>query len=243
MSESDTLLMRIEVPICAFRPFASREYQNTYPVPTPASIYGMLLSFLGVQRENKSQHAGVQMAIAVTPSRGEATALGDALPYRSNVFRKLRRVSQYGYNRVKQEGAATLNQFVVAQRRPDYQDLLTDVVLWIWLTPGNDQSAPTLPVALSSALNDPSTIHYRHGGLSLGESSYLVNRINAVNSDRLPAKVVALWPRKDGYYSLPVWTDHKNDHSHSLRFELALTSPDPPYWFTVGPRMTKTDDS
>ena len=37
------LTLYVEVPICAFRPHSSREYQDTYPVPPPASVYGLLL--------------------------------------------------------------------------------------------------------------------------------------------------------------------------------------------------------
>ncbi len=82
--------IRIEVPICAFRPYASREYQDTFPVPTPATIYGMLLSLVGeppipstgnrVAHEAKEKHRGAEMAFGIA-----------RLPARSKVFRKLRR--------------------------------------------------------------------------------------------------------------------------------------------------------
>src|SRR5580692_1473273 len=98
----DIIRLLVEVPFCAFRPFASREYQDTYPVPTPASVYGMLLSFLGLgmKADEKFRHKGVHMALAV-----------ESLPERSSVFRKLRR-------------GKTLHDI-----RPDYQDLLTELYL------------------------------------------------------------------------------------------------------------------
>src|SRR5690242_4430765 len=101
---SDPLAVLVEVPICAFRPYTSREYQDTYPVPTPSSVFGMLLSFVGVARENKGLHRGVEMALAV-----------EKLPQRAKVFRKLRRGSD------------------LTNLRPDYQDLLLDLRLWVWL--------------------------------------------------------------------------------------------------------------
>ncbi|MBA3313418.1 MAG: type I-MYXAN CRISPR-associated protein Cas5/Cmx5/DevS [Planctomycetaceae bacterium] len=232
MTETDALLLRVETPICAFRPFASREYQDTYPVPTPASVYGMLLSFLGIERDQKTRHEGVRMALALSPSREEAQTVNEALPLRSSVFRKFRRVSQTGYNKLK-KSPDELDQFIVKARRPDYQDLLTDLELWVWLQAGDDEH--DLPAALSAALSDPSSIRCRHGGLSLGESSYLVNSINCVTEKHLPPRVVALQPSEKGFYSLPVWTDHIHDRSRLIRFELTLTSPHPA-WFTVAPR-------
>ena len=86
--------IRVDVPVCAFRPYASREYQDTFPVPAPSSVYGMLLSLIGVQREDKARHRGAEMALAVTE-----------LPGKSKVFRKLRRGSD------------------LENTRPDYQDL------------------------------------------------------------------------------------------------------------------------
>src|SRR4029077_3026704 len=95
--------IRVTVPVCAFRPYASREYQDTFPFPTPSSVYGMLLSLLGVPREQKSRHRGTEMALAVRRLSGTA-----------KVFRKLRRGRE------------------LEDTRPDYQDLLMDLQLWIW---------------------------------------------------------------------------------------------------------------
>jgi CRISPR-associated protein Cas5t len=97
---AETLPIRVEVPVCAFRPYASREYQDTFPVPPPATVYGMLLSLLGVLREEKERHRGTEMALAVA-----------GLPGRSKVFRKLRRGSD------------------LEDTRPDYQDLLMEGAL------------------------------------------------------------------------------------------------------------------
>jgi len=172
----EPLRLRISVPICAFRPHASREYQDTYPVPTPASVYGMMLSFVGVPREEKAKHRGCQLVIAV-----------EHLPERSRVFRKFRR-------------GKTLQSL-----RPDYQDLLLDVCVWVWLRQANDTAEEPLVRRVFTALRNPSSI-VRAGGLSLGESSYLVNDL----SHRCvpPAELTFLRPHVQGFYALPVWVDH-----------------------------------
>lgn len=175
----------VEVPFCSFRPYASREYQDTYPVPPPSAVYGMLLSLVGIRREDKALHRGVRMALAV-----------EKLPEKTKVFRKLRR-------------GKTLEDI-----RPDYQDLLLDLRLWIWLQQGRDTTPPPLTEKVAAALSSPFPVT-RSGGLSLGESSYLVDTI----SIREPPEVqgIFLQPNEEGFYSLPVWVDHEDASRTMLR--------------------------
>jgi CRISPR-associated protein Cas5/DevS len=197
----------VEVPVCAFRPYTSREYQDTFPVPTPASVYGMLLSLLGMPRENKDIHRGAEMALAV-----------ERAPRRSKVFRKLRRGSD------------------LHDTRPDYQDLLMDLRLWIWLRLGTDSAQPPLADRVVEALAYPEKI-IRSGGLSLGESSYLVDSIS--HSKQPPDSVVFVRPDANGFYSLPVWVDHQNARDTRLE-RFSVGDPEPveagldTAWFSIG---------
>jgi CRISPR-associated protein Cas5t len=199
-----TLCLYVEVPFCAFRPYTSREYQDTYPVPTPSSLYGMLLSFVGVVREEKALHRGVEMAVAVPSS-----------PQGSRVFRKLRRGDLH-------------------QLRPDYQDLLVDVRLWLWLRKGGDSATPDLVQRVVRALEEPATVT-RSGGLSLGESSYLVNELRRESCP--PDRALFLRPNPQGFYSFPVWVDHVDASKTRLsRFSLEDSPTQealPNAWFRV----------
>ena len=190
----DMMPLRVEVPVCAFRPYASREYQDTYPMPSPSSVYGMLLSLLGVAREDKALHRGTEMALAVME-----------LPGRAKVFRKLRRGAE------------------LESTRPDYQDVLMDLTLWVWLRPGADGANPPLAVRVPTALQPPHSIT-RTGGLSLGESSYLVDVI--VSDPEPPALLRFLLPDDQGFFCLPVWVDHFNRSSTIVkRFRIGDPSP------------------
>lgn len=190
MNHSPPIL--VEVPVCAFRPYASREYQDTFPIPTPSSVYGMLLSLLGIPREEKDRHRGAELALAV-----------ERLPERSKVFRKLRRGSD------------------LESLRPDYQDLLTELRLWLWLRVGADQSNPCLAERVPDAIARPHTIT-RCGGLSLGESSYLVDSLRICNA--APERLLFLLPDVSGFYSLPVWVDH-NDIRRTVLERFQLSKP------------------
>lgn len=203
----DTICLSVEVPICAFRPYASREYQDTYPVPTPASVYGLLLSLLGVRREDKTRHRGVELALAI-----------ESLPERSKVFRKLRR-------------GADLEDI-----RPDYQDLLTDLHLWVWVKSGRDASKPNLVELLNQAFNTRFAGIERAGGVSLGESSYLVNAVSRASH---PQQLHFLLPDPRGFYSLPTWVDHTVAKNTVLcRFKIEEDPSDvsvslPQAWFDI----------
>jgi CRISPR-associated protein Cas5t len=167
----------------------------------------MLLSLLGVPREEKARHRGVEIALAF-----------GQLPSRSRVFRKLRRGDD------------------LEDTRPDYQDLLMEMTLWLWLQPGQDAGSPPLPVRVSVALESPSSIR-RSGGLSLGESSYLVDIISMDRSP--PDQLTFLTPDPSGFYSLPVWVDHIERANTVLeRFRLsepvAIGDGLEPAWVRIG---------
>jgi CRISPR-associated protein Cas5t len=204
---SDLLCLLVEVPVCAFRPYASREYQDTYPVPTPASVYGMLLSMLGVQRVDKATHRGVELALAV-----------EVVPEQSKVFRKLRR------------GADLENT------RPDYQDVLTDLRLWVWVCRGRDAGRPCLADRLRDALANRFADVTRGGGVSLGESSYLINAISAKTP---PESLTFVVPDASGFYSLPVWVDHTDaSKTRHTRFRVTedaapVSASLPMAWFEI----------
>lgn len=193
-TSSKTVTLRVEVPLCAFRPHESREYQDTHPFPPPSAVYGMLLSLCGIRREHRAQHQGVRMALAI-----------EALPERAKVFRKFRRGKELG------------------DLRPDYQDLLVGLQLWVWLETGTDQGEPPLVDRIVSVLDQPHQVD-RFGGLSLGESSYLVDSI----SQRKPDEKVSMHflnPDPAGFYSLPVWIDHSANRNTRKRFNIESLSP------------------
>jgi CRISPR-associated protein Cas5t len=203
------LCLFVEVPVCAFRPFASREYQDTYPVPPPSAIYGMLLSLVGVTRRQRDRHRGVSMALAV-----------ESTPLRSRIFRKLRR----------DEGKEGEPKF-----RPDYQDIMIDLRLWVWLAKGRDQSTPDLRTRVAEAIATPSAIE-RFGGLSLGESSYLVDSISTGKVP--PPELNFIQPDPSGFHYLTTWVDHSDDSRTQLeRFTIkpmSVSNAIDHCWISIG---------
>lgn len=172
----------VSVPVASFRVPRAREYFETFPCPPPSTIYGMLLSMVG--EVNRRAHEGAEVAIALISK-----------PAYSVVLRTLWRVKSRKYGLGLGEN-----------RRPDFQELLTDVGLAVWVRQGEKEvSEPSLAERVGEALGHPAAIP-RFGGLSLGESTHLVDEIAHLDSVDLRGQI--LLADEEGDLSLPVWPDH-----------------------------------
>jgi len=174
------IALRVEVPIVCFRQSHAREYVETYPVPPPATVYGMLLSLVG--EVNRYKHCGSRLAIALASQ-----------PQKSTIIRT--------YHRYKKRNLDNPSNI-----RPDYQELLTGVNLVVLVDKGSDNAYPSLVERLWQALNTPTSVN-RFGGLSLGESHDLVNSVTLMLS--LSGESYQ-WLLQDeqGFLRLPYWVDH-----------------------------------
>src|SRR5258708_23422892 len=178
----ETILLYVSVPVASFRVPRAREYFETFPIPPPATVYGMLLSMCG--ETNRRTHEGAQIAIALLSE-----------PSYSVVLRTMWRVK-------KKEKGLGLGE----NRRPDFQELLTDVQLVVGVRVGPTERAE-VPLAnrVRTALATPHQIN-RFGGLSLGESSHLIDEIKEIGVQAIRGRL--LMAQEDGDLSLPVWPDH-----------------------------------
>jgi CRISPR-associated protein Cas5t len=176
-----TIALQVEVPIACFRQSRAREYVETYPVPPPSTVYGMLLSLVG--EENRYQHCGVKLAIALLSE-----------PEKSVVIRTFRRVKRRDIHNS-------------TNARLDYQELLTNVEFVVWISAGTDQATPTLQERLQQAFINPASIN-RFGGLCLGESRDLVNVVNPLAENHTGESLRWLIRDENGWLTLPYWVDH-----------------------------------
>ena len=221
--ESAILVLRVDVPMTGLRPMWAREYQETYPAPPPSTIYGMLLSLIGVEREHKDRHAGLRIAIAMAENTQDSF-----WQRRENgrVFRKFRRVAQ-----------TKKNADPMADRRPDYQELLLGLEFWLWID--DSQARRPLCGEIRKALDPEKRCEIvRHGALCLGESSHMVNE---VKKDRPRGRGRFVAPHEKGFLSMPVWSDYKENRPTLLNFEIREPEeldddPPPDCWITVAPR-------
>ena len=221
-ASSETLILRVDVPMTGLRPMWAREYQETYPAPPPSTVYGMLLSLVGVERGNKNRHAGLHIALALAENTGESLWQRRG---KGRIFRKFRRVAQ-----------SKNNADPLADRRPDYQELLLGLEFWLWVD--DSQAEHPLCDEIRKAL-DPETRGeiVRHGALCLGESSHMVNEMS-IDQPHGKGRFVA--PCETGFLSMPVWSDYEENRPTVLSFEIREPEAlhvDPPdnCWITVAP--------
>jgi len=178
----EPLHLYVSVPVAGFRVARAREYWETYPCPPPSTVYGMLLSLVG--EPNRLSHEGAEVALSLISE-----------PRLSVTLRTLWRTKE------TKVGPGLGNN-----KRPDFQELLSDIRLSVWVRRGREQAAPSLVERLTSALLTPGIVH-RHGGLSLGESTHLVDEVRPWR-DGDPQRGLTLLLDEQGDVSLPIWPDH-----------------------------------
>lgn len=203
----------ISVPVASFRVPRAREYFETFPCPPPATTYGMLLSMVG--EVDRRAHEGAEIAIALLSE-----------PSYSVVLRTLWRVKD------SKQGPGLGNN-----RRPDFQELLTDTRLAIWVRKGaTEQARNSLASRVQEALQIPSRVS-RFGGLSLGESTHLVDEVTMLTKTGLAGRL--LMAEDDGDLSLPIWPDHVGSATRwgqyrlSADAELSHNAPDDEAAWTI----------
>lgn len=205
-----SIAIYIDVPVATFRQSHAREYGKTYPYPPHSTVYGLLLSLVGEMDLNK--HCGVQLAIAMLSQ-----------PEKSKTLRTLHRF------KFKQEEH-------LGNKRPDYQEILTDIRFLVWVQSGEDKTNPNLSKRLEQALLNPDSVN-RWGVLYLGESDDLVNIIKLVSDDFSVKSRQWLIQDNNGWITLPYWVDHFGfKGTHWLRYRLeAIPCSYPPNlaWTTI----------
>ena len=177
------LRLYVSVPIASFRVAQAREYWETYPCPPAATVYGMLLSMVG--EESRTTHAGAEVALAMVSE-----------PAKSTVIRTLWRVKK-----------SSSRPGVGENKRPDYQELLTGVRISVWVRRGGAETAGvSLAERLAAALENPAALE-RFGGLSLGESTHIIDEARQWRGSD-PHEGRMLLNDGAGPLSMPVWPDH-----------------------------------
>jgi CRISPR-associated protein Cas5t len=196
--------LRVTVPVACFRKGLAREYLETEQLPPPATCYGFLLSLVG--ETDRRRHIGCRISPVILKQ-----------PDLSVVLRTVWRVKS------KPLGSS-------GNTRPDFQQLLTGVELVLWLDSADEApNAPTLEQRIDDAVFKKRFADIsRYGGLSLGESTHLVDDVTAFHPD-VKQRGRAFVLRERGRMTLPVWVDHVG--SKGTKFvtgdlvEMPLSSP------------------
>src|SRR5262245_56137178 len=141
--------IRVTVPVACFRKGLAREYLETEPLPPPSTCYGFLLSLVG--EPNRRRHVRCRVAPVLVGTTEQSV-----------VLRTVWRVKKMPLGSP-------------GNTRPDFQQLLAPVELAIWIDSSNEQGPNvSLEERVRDALNRPTGVK-RFGGLSLGESTHLVD--------------------------------------------------------------------
>jgi CRISPR-associated protein Cas5t len=210
----DGVTLFVSAPVAAFRAPYAREYLETLPCPPPATVYGMLLSLVGEMQ--RQAHVGADVALAMMSEPAVSTVI------RTSWRLKTGAPSGTGAN-----------------KKPDYQELLTDVRLAVWVRPGAAEVAERSLAERVRAVVDREESPPRFGGLALGESTHLVDEVRQLRpEDGEFGRLLVADERGD--LALPLWVDHVGSVGTrwgQFRFErVRLAEPLPETaWSTIEP--------
>jgi CRISPR-associated protein Cas5t len=196
--------LRVTVPVACFRKGLAREYLETEQLPPPSTCYGFLLSLVG--ETDRRRHIGCRISPVILNQ-----------PDLSVVLRTVWRVKS------KPLGSS-------GNTRPDFQQLLTGVELILWLDSADEPvNGPTLEQRIDDAVFKKRFADIsRFGGLSLGESTHLVDDVTPFHPD-VAQHGRAFVLRERGRMTLPVWVDHVGSKGTNFvtgdLVEMPLSSP------------------
>lgn len=208
----NAIALFVSVPVASFRVPRAREYFETLPCPPPSTVYGMLLSLVG--ETNRHTHEGAELAMALVSQPGYSV-----------VLRTLWRVKS------KKQGLGQGEN-----KRPDFQELLTRIHLVVWVRPGRSEAGTTLCERVKEVLARPGGV-VRFGGLSLGESTHLVDEVRLLRTeDHTEGRMLVR--NEQGDLSLPIWPNHVGSAGtrwEQFRLEDASINDMPPSsaWVTI----------
>jgi len=182
------IALHVDVPYGSFRRSFARSFAETYPLPPPATVYGMLLSLVG--EYFRTRHEGVRLAFAYKK-----------LPQIATTLRKL---SRYKYGVPSKQSSLG--------NAPDFVETLCDIEFLCWIDSSRETTvvsesnqSHTLEQRLHKALTEPEDAN-RRGVLCLGLSDDAVNSVSLC--DRFNGSWHRLLPSDTGSIELPVWVDH-----------------------------------
>lgn len=196
------LVLYLDVPFVTFRESHAREMGKTYPVPPPATVYGMLLSLVG--ETDVYRHCGVELAIAMLSN-----------PRKSRILRQMRRFKNANFSHL-------------GNVNPSYQEILSNLKCLIWVRSDGEKIQPSLRERIQLAFDHPELVR-RFGCLFLGESDQLIKTIKLVSADY--PEGVRHWAIRDnrGRLTLPCWVDHVGSrNTQFLRYRIEEMSKLPP---------------
>ncbi|MBA3716578.1 MAG: type I-MYXAN CRISPR-associated protein Cas5/Cmx5/DevS [Pyrinomonadaceae bacterium] len=184
------ITLYVDAPYASFRKSYARSFAETYPLPPPATVYGMLLSLVG--EHFRRRHEGVRLAFAYR-----------RLPRIATTLRKL---SRYKYGVASKQSKLG--------NAPDFVETLCGIEFLCWIDSAREkkdeggssqEDGRTLEERITEALHAPADVD-RSGVLCLGLSDDAVNDVRLC--ERVEGKWHRLLPSDTGSLELPVWVDH-----------------------------------
>ena len=206
------ITLHVQAPYASFRKSFARSFAETYPLPPPATVYGMLLSLVG--ERYRAQHIGVRLAFAFKCQREDKDRTNSGYageecgrPCLPLVATNVRKLSRFKYGVVTKDKLAS-------GHKPDFIETLCGIDFLCWVDSSQEKARDktsssgdvrTLEERIAEAIREPEKVN-RYGVLCLGLSDDAVDDVSLCDS--IDGEWHRLIASDTGTMELPVWVDH-----------------------------------
>lgn len=177
------LVLHLQAPFAAFRPFVAGSFRHTSPFITPSSAYGLLLNLAGIESRVDDGVSSMTLMREDLPTLSLAIGMIRA-PQMCSTFQQLH---NYPITGVGKAAGLARSKGAKYNIQPVRREVLCDVEAYLAVD-GNESIEDGIRGALSNGLAQPRVDGTpRYGVPFLGDNSYMIDRIDIV-ADPVPAQ-------------------------------------------------------
>ncbi len=171
------LLLHIQAPFAAFRPFVAGTYRQTAPFITPSSAYGLLLNLAGIE----SRFDDAQSVMTLMRDDLPAASIAVGMIEQPCVCSLYQQLHNYPVTAADKEPGLKRSKGGKYNVQPVRREILVGFDGYVALD-GSDDIEQGVRRGLSDGLSQPREDgRPRYGVPFLGDNSYMIDRINMVD--------------------------------------------------------------
>lgn len=222
------MFLRLKAPFASFRPFQSGSYRSTTPVPSPSTVYGLLLNLAGIEQRTATDEAITlirddlpEMEIAIAQLVRSQTAILSQQLHNYPVGASGKELAKKTYG----------SKYWIA---PVRREVLVDLDLIIGVR-AEQQLCNRIIQGLNGELDEP-----RYGLPFAGDNNFLFDQIEVSEQPKMAKWYCALQENQSpspGVCRLTTWIDREDNTKTQIKVFTPIYTLEPPAnaWIRLPP--------
>ena len=230
------MFLLLKAPFASFRPFQSGSYRSTTPVPSPSTVYGILLNLAGIEQRTATDQP-------ITLIRDDLPEMEIAIGVPNGCQKQTSVLSQQLHNYPVGSSGKELakktygNKYWIA---PVRREVLVDFCIIVGLKT-DQQLCDRIVQGLNGELDEP-----RYGLPFAGDNNFLFDEIKIISEQNIPC-TKWYYPIEDntrpkgGICRLTTWIDRADNTKTNIQVFAPVFCNSPPEnaWLNLPPSNDK----